>query len=176
MLALASLALAVIAQTAPAHAPRDAGQSTAVDRRFMQEAAAGGRAEVDLGELAAKKARDPAVQEFARRMVTDHQTTNKELMQLAKRLGVSLSTALEPKQKALHDRLSKAQGDDFDRQYMAAMVEDHRADVAAFEREARDGRDPDVKAFAERGLPTLRRHLELAETTAESTSATAGRK
>jgi len=174
MLVLASLAVVVIAQSAPADVPRDVGHSTAGDRRFLQEAAVAGRAQVDLGELAAKRAQDPRVQQFARQVATDRKTASKELMQLAKRLDVPLSTAMAPRQKALHDRLSKARGEDFDRQYMSAMVDDHRAEVATFEREAREGRDPEVKAFAERTLPTLRQHLELAQATAKAAGATAG--
>jgi putative membrane protein len=109
-------------------------------------------------------------------MADDHATTNKELMQLAKRQGVSLSTEMDPKDRALLDRLSHLEGAEFDARYMDAMVDDHRDTVARFESEVRGGRDPDVKAFAERTLPTLRHHLELARGTADTTHATAGRK
>jgi putative membrane protein len=51
----------------------------------------------------------------------------------------------------------------FDKDYMAAMVKDHEKDVAEFEKEAKDGSDPDVKAWASKTLPTLKKHLELAK-------------
>ena len=176
MLTFASVALVVFAQAAPMNAPRDVGQSAAADRRFLQDAAAAGRAEVEIGQLAVKKATDARVRDFARHMAEDHAATNKELMQLAKRQGVSLSTEMAPRHRALLDRLAGLEGADFDREYMNAMVDDHRDVVGAFEREARAGRDPEVKAFAERTLPTLQHHLELARATADTTNATAGRK
>ena len=60
------------------------------------------------------------------------------------------------------DKLSKLSGADFDRAYMKDMVEDHVKDVAMFEKEAKNGKDADVKAFADKTLPTLREHLQMA--------------
>jgi putative membrane protein len=176
MLSVVSLTILVLAQGSPGEGPRGVPPATPPDRQFLQDAAAAGRAEVEIAELAAKKASDPQVREFARHMADDHQTSNKELMQLAKRQGVSLPTAMASRHKALLHRLAKLEGAEFDRQYMDAMVNDHREVVARFEHEVQAGRDPDVKAFAERTLPTLRHHLELAVATAHAAAATAGRK
>ena len=43
------------------------------------------------------------------------------------------------------------------------MVKDHEKDVAEFEEEAKDGSDADVKAWANKTLPTLKKHLEMAK-------------
>nr|WP_301280996.1 DUF4142 domain-containing protein [Nostoc sp. PCC 7107] len=48
------------------------------------------------------------------------------------------------------------------REYMTHMVEDHQKDVSAFQTEAQQGQDPDVKAFASQTLPTLEEHLQQA--------------
>ena len=37
-----------------------------------------------------------------------------------------------------------------DKDYMGMMVMDHEKDLAAFEKEAKDGSDPNVKSFASR--------------------------
>jgi putative membrane protein len=63
------------------------------------------------------------------------------------------------------NRLSKLSGAQFDRAYMQDMVKDHEEDVAEFQREANNGSDPDVKAFAGKTLPTLQSHLQSAQDT-----------
>ena len=49
----------------------------------------------------------------------------------------------------------------FDRAYAQAMIQDHEADLRAFQDEAQTGTDPDVKAFAARQVPILQEHLRL---------------
>jgi hypothetical protein len=41
-------------------------------------------------------------------------------------------------------------------------VEDHVADIKAFQKELRQGQDPEVKAFTQQTLTTLRQHLAMA--------------
>jgi putative membrane protein len=170
------LAFVVIAQAQLSATPRDVGEVSPSTRQFMQDAATGGTTEVELGRMAANKAASEQVRAFAERMVKDHGAANDELVELAKQKGVSLTTQLDPKHQAVVDRLGRLSGPEFDREYMQAMVDDHRADVTKFDHEAKAGRDADVKSFAARTLPTLRRHLDLAQETARGTSSTAGRK
>jgi putative membrane protein len=57
------------------------------------------------------------------------------------------------------DRLSKASGAAFDREYVKMMVKDHEKDLAAFKREGQEAQDPDLKAWVTRTVPTLEDHL-----------------
>ena len=50
-----------------------------------------------------------------------------------------------------------------DKDYMDAMVKDHEKDLADFEKEAKNGSDPDVKQFAENTSAVIRKHLNLAK-------------
>ena len=59
--------------------------------------------------------------------------------------------------------MQKMSGSDLDRAYMTGMVEDHKNDIAAFQKEAESGKDADVKAFAQQTLPILQTHLQHAE-------------
>ena len=54
-------------------------------------------------------------------------------------------------------------GDAFDRAYVQDMVKDHRKDVTLFEDQARNGKDPALKQFAQATLPALQEHLQMAE-------------
>jgi putative membrane protein len=119
------------------------------------EAGPGGLAEVELGRLAAQKGQSAAVKKFGQRMVSDHSKANAELKKLATSKGITLPTEMNAEQMAEHNKLAKLSGTEFDREYMALMVEDHDKDIAAFEEEAKDGSDPDIKSFAQKTLPTL---------------------
>jgi putative membrane protein len=142
------------------------------DKQFVTKAASGGKLEVELGRLATERAASDDVKKFGQRMVDDHSKVNDQLMQLANTKGLTLSTELDPKHKATIDRMSKLSGADFDRAYMSEMVKDHTEDVALFERQSTQATDPEVKAFAEKTLPTLREHLQLARETASKVGAT----
>jgi putative membrane protein len=162
--ALALAVSPVFAQTKHAKAP--AGQAKKVsDQTFVKDAAKGGLAEVELGKLAQEKASTEQVKSFGKRMVDDHSKANDELQTLAKNKNMTLPTDLDPKDKALKDRLSKLSGPAFDRAYMDAMVKDHRKDVNEFKLESTSGQDPDIKSFASKTLPTLEDHLKLAQQT-----------
>src|SRR4051812_48534754 len=131
------------------------------DSKFIMEAAQGGMAEVQMGELANKQATSPQVKQFGQHMVDDHSKANDELKQLASGKGITLPADVGRKHQALMTRLSGLKGAQFDRTYMSEMVRDHREDVAAFERESRTGKDPEVKAWAAKTLPTLQEHLRM---------------
>ena len=126
---------------------------------FMKDAAEGGMAEVQMGKLAASKAKDPAVKAFGQMMVTDHSKANDELKALAQKKNFQLPADIGSHKSDMDD-LSKENGADFDKDYVDKMVDDHETDVKNFQREAENGTDPDVKAFAAKTLPTLQKHLD----------------
>ena len=145
-------------------------QVSPTDRMFMDKAAQGGMAEVQLGQLASEKAAEQPVKDFGQRMVKDHSQANDRLKNIAQRKGVTLPDSVSPKDKALYDRLSRLSGDAFDRAYMKAMVKDHDEDVAEFRKESKVARDTDVRSFASTTLPTLEDHLRIAKETESKVS------
>jgi len=151
------------AQQAPAQKDQGKGGLAAADRKFVMEAARGGLAEVELGKLAAEKGSADAVKQFGKRMADDHAKAAAELKDFADKKGMTLPTDLDPKHKQLRDRLAKLTGADFDRAYANEMVKDHKKDVADFKREAKGAKDPDLKAWAGKTLPTLEDHLKAAQ-------------
>src|SRR3954469_9307461 len=136
------------------------------DKAFATEAAHGGLAEVQMGELALQKASSPQVKEFAQRMVRDHTQANQDLMQLGKSENLTLPTQLDAKHKSEMDRLSAMSGNAFDAAYMQHMVQDHKKTVADFQKQAQSGSDPALKSFAQKYLPIIQQHLQMAETSA----------
>ncbi len=149
---------------------------SAAEQHFMDNAAQGGMAEVELGQLAEKNASSQEVKDFGKRMVTDHSKANDELKQLAAEQDVTLPTTLDAKDQATKDRLSKLQGDAFDKAYMRDMVLDHKKDIAEFKHESMSAKGPALKSWASETLPTLQSHLQEAEKIATQTkSSTMGK-
>ena len=142
---------------------------SSADRTFVKEAAQGGMAEVELGQLAVQKASSPDVKQFGQRMVDDHSKANDQLKQVASEKGVTLPSKLSVKDAATKAKLEKLSGDSFDRAYMKDMVKDHTKDVSAFQKESQNGQDPAVKNFASQTLPTLQDHLNQAQSIAPKT-------
>lgn len=132
----------------------DKGTSlSSADKAFMKDAAKGGMMEVAMGQGAEQNASNPEVKKFGARMVADHGKANSELKAIAAKKGVELPAAKDAgKWKS-------------DKDYMDAMVKDHEKDLSDFEKEAKNGSDPDVKRFAEKTSAVVRKHLEMAKET-----------
>jgi len=147
----------------PAKAPSDKGDTvvTGGDLAFLNDAAPGGMAEVELGRLAVKQAASKEVKQFAELMIADHSKAGDELKQLAQQKKVMLPQELNPTHKETMAKLSQLRGAEFDREYVKAMVADHMKDVTAFESVAKGAVDADVKAYATKTLPTLKEHLQM---------------
>jgi putative membrane protein len=151
--------------------PASAVNLSRSESSFLKDAAAGGIAEVKFGELAEQNAASERVRNFGKQMVKDHTKMGDEVRSLASTKSVDLPTDMGVKEKVSYKLLSSKKGSDFDRQYVEAMVKDHQNDIAEFEKESTAGKDPDVKALAAKALPTLRKHLQMAEDVAREIGA-----
>jgi putative membrane protein len=130
------------------------------DTAFANKAAIGGMAEVALGKLALSKTSSAKIKDFAGMMVTDHGKANDELMGIAKGKNVTLPATLDAEHQAKMDSLSKLSGKDFDKAYVAAMIEGHQKTLALMQTEASGGSDADFKAFAAKTAPVVQTHLD----------------
>lgn len=164
-LALNLVLLAPVTAQTSGSAGASAESMSAADKSFVNEAAAGGLAEVELGQLAKEKGQSEEVKKFGQHMIDDHSKANGELKALAAKKGLTVPAELSAKHKALRDKLMKLAGADFDRQYMREMVKDHEKDVAAFQKESTAGKDPELTTWVKQTLPTLQGHLTMARDT-----------
>ena len=142
-------------------APSNRQVSSSV-KKFIEKAAQGGVAEVEMGKLAQQNAQNDQVKQFGERMVKDHSSADAKLTQIAEQKGVTPPTDMDAASKREYDKLSKLSGAQFDREYMKAMVSDHVKDIKEFKEQAKSGKDADVRNFAESTTPTLEEHLKLA--------------
>ena len=132
-------------------------------KEFAKKAAQGGMTEVKLGEMAKDKAESPDVKKFGEMMVEDHSKANEQLKKIAADKGIELPTELDKEHQAMVDKMSKLSGKEFDQAYVNGMVEDHKKDVAEFQEASKEISDPEIKAFAAKTVPTLKKHLRKIE-------------
>jgi putative membrane protein len=126
----------------------------------MAEAASGGMTEVELGKIASSKAQNAEVKKFAEMMVTDHTKAGDDLKALAVKKNITLPTTPNATHQATIKKFQSMSGAEFDKAYVDDMLEDHEKDVAEFEKQSQSNPDADVKAFAAKTLPTLKKHLD----------------
>ena len=129
------------------------------DASFYKNAAEGGISEVELGNLAQKKATSDAVKDFAAMMVADHSKANEKLQTLAMGKEIKLPTSASLGQMGTKAKLEVLSGKTFDQSYIKGMIEDHEEDIKEFNNEATSGKDPAARAYAKSTLPTLKKHL-----------------
>lgn len=151
----------------PSEAEETGAGIHAYDNKFALDAVSGGMAEVRLGQLAESNGSNTAVKEFGKQMQTDHGKANDQLKGIMSKDNVPVSRGMNEQDQATYDKLSKLTGAAFDKAYAKQMVEDHQKDIAAFQREASSGQNPDLKNFAQQTLPTLQNHLQMAQSLEE---------
>jgi putative membrane protein len=146
-------------------------------------------AEVELARLAKDHASSPDVKQFAQMMIDDHTKAGDQLKQIATTYAIPQDVKIDEKHKNLMDKLSKATGPDFDKEYMKAMVDDHQDAVQDLRSRVDENRslsdritgknpessanvkpepahnrvDASINEWAANTLPTVERHLDRAK-------------
>jgi putative membrane protein len=140
----------------------EAGSAAPAPEVFVKSAAQDGMTEVELGKVALDKSQDPAVRNFAQRMVTDHTKANSELATIAAGKGIDAPKTLDAEHQAMVNTLKQKSGAEFDAEYSRHMNMDHNKAVALFESGSKSS-DKDLAGFASKTLPTLKEHKKLAQ-------------
>lgn len=133
------------------------------DADFAMKAAAGGLSEVQMGALAVNKGQSRAVRDFGQRMVDDHRKANGELEAIAGRKDIRLPKQPEQAQQVGTHQLHDLPDEAFDEAYGQMAVKHHMETIDLFRKEVESGTDAELKAFAQKTLPTLEEHLRLAQ-------------
>lgn len=133
------------------------------DRTFMSSAAEANLAEIDTAKMVGQKSTDPAVKDFANRMVTDHTQASRGLASLAEVSAIKLPTEPGVMERNQKNELQKLSGAKLDDAYLRDELQGHKEAIAAFENEIENGQNQEVKNYAVKTLPTLQDHIRIAE-------------
>jgi predicted outer membrane protein/sporulation protein YlmC with PRC-barrel domain len=188
----AALALVLAASPAPAQqndaqtgvqtqqqqnrSQQDQGQRDLSSAQFVRQAAIGNLFEIRSSQLAISRATNDAVRDFAQTLADDHRAASQDLREAAG--NVSVETELDQRHSNMINRLQKASGSNFDRQFVRMQIRAHRQAISLY-RNWIDQNDTgagqttaagqseqanqDLVELAESTLPTLQEHLRTAQ-------------
>jgi putative membrane protein len=151
-------------QAAPERANR-ASADLKADRDFVQEVAADNLLELRLADLAQRKARDPAVKQFAQQMQGAFTQAQNRWTGMSARNGMTVKPSMGRMHQQKVDRVQKASGGNFDRVYMQTVIQHLESIVPYFQNEGRSANSPQVRRLVGSELPSLRQSLALAKRT-----------
>ncbi|AOB32566.1 hypothetical protein AKI39_20265 [Bordetella sp. H567] len=131
------------------------------DAQFMVRAAQADAFEVQASEWALRNAENDEVKRYARTMIDGHAAMADQLKALAAAKGVALPADMSDSQARTLKSLQGETGTRFDRRYADDVaIAAHNDAVALFVDAAEHAKDPEVKAYAQQGLPSLKSHLD----------------
>ena len=129
---------------------------------FLKDAIRGDNSEIKLGQLAARDGGSGEVRRYGRKLVADHMKAKAEAAQVARQLRIDVPSRSTLKADAEYVKLRVLSGRNFDREFIRYMIDDHKQDIRDFTLVAQTHREP-VGQLAQSQLPTLRKHLRIAE-------------
>ena len=141
---------------------KEAGKAL-TDNEFVMKVASGGMAEVAIAKIAQEKAKDPEVKKFADRLVADHTKVNQELIRIAKDAGIPVPDKPEAMHEEMVKKFQSGSIGDFDKEFIHHMVGSHTKGVELFTKASKELKNEQLRSFAEKTLPTLKEHLEIAK-------------
>lgn len=130
--------------------------------RFIDGAAAKGIGEIEAARLALEKGQTDRVKNYARQMIEDHATINRELRQIARNKGYEMSDEADLQDKTHEMLLNLRDTRSFDAAYINHQIASHEHALELY-RKAAEFDDFDVSNFAMKTRPRLENHLQMAK-------------
>lgn len=119
-----------------------------------------GATQVELSKLAETHALNPRVRNFGSMIVRDNTKVGDELKVIAANKNIITAQVLEGEHLEEVELLRKETGQDFDKEYIKIMLKSQREYIDKVEDMAKDDKNPDLQAFANKTLPQLRTQLD----------------
>jgi putative membrane protein len=151
--------------------------------------------EIKAGQLAQRNSTTAKVKSYGQQLVRDHQAADQKITALAQRAGVTFpreqtdtapkynqgqraDTLQAPDQEAMQEhgqlqRLGTLQGAQFDAEFANFMAQGHDKAIKMLERAQTQVQNAELRTLIQTTLPTLRVHLQVAQSLGGSTVTTA---
>ena len=102
-----------------------AGADVKGDHDFVRDIAMKHMAEIAISRLALQKSANADIKSFAQQMIDDHRSAGEALKTVASEQAIDWPTRLDEKNREIADALTKKHGEEFDRDFLKAMVDGH---------------------------------------------------
>jgi putative membrane protein len=149
---------------------------TWTDPSILAFTSAAGTGEMRESELATRKATNSAVKAYARQLVNDHRTLDREAKALASKLNVALDTTVDDVRDAMkHARddikalTDKPAGADWDKEYIDHQIKDHEDVLDKLQDAAKATTNPELRTMLEKATGQVQQHLTKAKDIKENT-------
>ncbi|MFI6738306.1 DUF4142 domain-containing protein [Nonomuraea sp. NPDC050451] len=140
-------------------APRTDTQPSEQDKAWMRAIHEGNLAEVQAGQLGAGKGKSARIKSIGKMLVVDHTKLDTKVTRAATQLHIALPMSPSADQRAMLAELRDSPPNEFDQDFMAAMINAHQEALAATKIEISRGTSPTVVALAKTAEPSLVAHL-----------------
>lgn len=121
--------------------------------------------EIHMGELAQAQSVSAETRDYGKTLVSDHTSADEKVKSVAAKEGVTL----KPEEPGMMDKLDMKKlksehGTAFDKDFSDGMVSDHQKDIKKLQDALGDsGLSANVRNLINELLPTLQKHLEIAQ-------------
>jgi len=133
------------------------------DLAFLAIAAQADMTIVHISKMAQDHAVSSKLKDFANTLVQEHSSDYQQVAELAADAGEAVPKGIDRQNDRVIAELDRSKGKTFDHAFLVRQLTEHEKLVSMFEREAKHGSNPAVKAYASKALPTIERHLHDAQ-------------
>jgi len=135
-------------------------------RNFVKEVSISNEFEIESSKLALQKSQNPEVKEFAQEMINEHTRLGNEFKSAVAASTASngdlekSATGMDKKHERMLAKLNEAEGNKFDKEYIAAQKDVHKKAERLFSKYSKHGEDEALQTFADKNHEVIQKHLE----------------
>jgi putative membrane protein len=131
------------------------------DADFVVKAVANNIAEIEIAQLGVQRSDNADIKAIGRDLENEHNKLLKNLQDLAAKKTISIPASGEDADRRKIEDLNKEDEiKDFNKEWCKELVDRHEDSIERFEKCLQNTADPDIKAFINESLPSMRSHLE----------------
>ena len=145
------------------------------DSNIVAKLDASDKGEVELARLMQTKATNDSVKAYAKRLVTDHTKSDKDVMNLERQTKLAAKplksdTTRQATMHELQKLRSMPKGKALDSAFVQHEIEDHQHDIADAKAMQNQAKNDQLKNLIGQSLPTLQQHLQIAQSLSQQLS------